>query len=311
MSEKKVLFPIIFLVIIISATKTMGISSNSSRFPTHRLYIKAASIEVAFEPQSLNLKDEAVLEWVSRAERAVEAYYGRFPLNRLLVVLRPTDGRDIEGTTFGGENPSIIISVGRETTEEDLNDDWVMTHEMIHCAFPSVGRPAHAWIEEGIATYVEPLARLRTGDLSPEKVWGDLIHCLPQGLPGPEDQGLDNTQTWGRTYWGGALFCLLADIEIRQRTGNRKGLEDALRGILQNDGNVTFNWELSHALDEGDRATGVPVLKELYQAMRATPVYVDLPTLWHKLGIEIDGDTVTFNDNAPLAPIRRAITEGR
>jgi hypothetical protein len=309
MGEKK-LFLVIFLILIIFAPGTLGDSSVTG-FRTHRLYIKTISIEVAFESQGLSLKDEAVLEWVSRAERAVEAYYGRFPLQHLLVLLRPTEGRGIKGITFGGENASIIVSVGRETTEEDLNNDWVMTHEMIHCTFPSVERPTHAWIEEGIATYVEPLARLRAGDLSPEKVWSDLVHGLPQGLPGPEDQGLDNTQTWGRTYWGGALFCLLADIEIRQRTGNRKGLEDALRGILQNDGNVAVRWELSRALDEGDRATGVPVLKELYQSMRATPVNIDLPTLWQRLGIEIDGDTVKFNDDAPLAPIRLAITKGR
>ena len=39
--------------------------------------------------------------------------------------------------------------------------------------------------------------------------------------------GLDNTHTWGRTYWGGAMFCLLADVEIRRRTHNRRGLQDA------------------------------------------------------------------------------------
>ena len=75
-------------------------------------------------------------------------------------------------------------------------------------------------------------ARARTGELSTEKVWGDLVRGLPQGLPGRGDEGLDRTHTWGRTYWGGALFWLLADVEIRERTGNRFGLEDALRAVL-------------------------------------------------------------------------------
>ena len=40
-----------------------------------------------------------------------------------------------------------------------------MTHEMVHLAFPSVAREHH-WIEEGITTYVEPIARAETGELA-------------------------------------------------------------------------------------------------------------------------------------------------
>jgi hypothetical protein len=97
-------------------------------------------------------------------------------------------------------------------------------------SFPSVPHDHH-WIEEGIATYVEPIARSQVGDLSPETVWRELVDGLPKGLPASGDRGLDNTHTWGRTYWGGALFCLMADVEIHRRTHNRYGLQDALRGI--------------------------------------------------------------------------------
>ena len=116
---------------------------------------------------------------------------------------------------------AITIAVGRASSASDFAEDWVLTHEMVHLAFPSVPEEHH-WIEEGSATYVEPIARARTGDLSPEKVWGDLVDGLPKGLPQAGDRGLDFTPTWGRTYWGGALFCLLADIEIRKRTETRK-----------------------------------------------------------------------------------------
>src|ERR1700691_4058468 len=88
---------------------------------------------------------------------------------------------------------------------------------------------------------------------------------------------LDNTHTWGRTYWGGALFCLMADIEIHQRTNNRYGLQDALRGIVRAGGNMEHDWPLVRALKAGDEATGVPVLIELYDQMKATPITPDLP----------------------------------
>ena len=126
--------------------------------------------------------------------------------------------------------PLHKVLVGQHTTEDDLKRDWVMTHEMVHLAFPSVAEEHH-WIEEGIATLCRPIARVEAGNLEPRNVWHDLVEGLPKGLPQAGDQGLDHTHTWGRTYWGGALL-YLADIEIRQRTNNRYGLQDALRAIL-------------------------------------------------------------------------------
>src|SRR5258708_39912346 len=91
---------------------------------------------------------------------------------------------------------------------------------------------SHHWIEEGLSTYVEPVARARAGFLNREKVWMDWLDGFPQGQPAPNDRGLDYTHTWGRTYWGGALFCFLADLEIGERTHNRRGLADTFRATI-------------------------------------------------------------------------------
>jgi hypothetical protein len=45
--------------------------------------------------------------------------------------------------------------------------------------------------------------------------------------------------------------------------------------------------------------------------MKASPVETDLDDLWRKLGIQVKNGVVTFNDNAPLAEIRKAITAPR
>ncbi|HXA84351.1 MAG TPA: hypothetical protein VNZ47_04705, partial [Candidatus Dormibacteraeota bacterium] len=122
------------------------------------------------------------------------------------------------------------------------------------------------------------------------------------------DQGLDKTPTWGRTYWGGAIFCLLADVRIREHTKNQKGLEDALRGINRGGGNITEDWDIGKALALGDKATGTTVLRDLYNEMRDKPAPVDLDQLWTKLGIAMKDGVVTFDDKAPEANIRKAIT---
>jgi hypothetical protein len=200
------------------------------------------------------------------------------------------------------------VSVGPQTTAADLKKDWVLTHEMIHLAFPSMAE-SHHWIEEGIATYVEPVARVQAGQLPAAEMWRDLVRDMPQGEPRPGDRGLDHTHTWGRTYWGGALFCLLADVEIREQTGNRMGLQDALRAILRQGGMIAEDWPIERALAVGDKATGTHVLENLYGQMRDQPFPVDLPSLWNRLGVQSEPNgAMEFAANAPLAQVREAIT---
>lgn len=245
--------------------------------------------------------------WASEAARDVSGYFGRFPVARAKLEVRAGGRRGVgNGSTFGDEGALIRISVGQRTTEQELASDWVATHEMIHLAFPDVG-DEHLWIEEGLATYVEPLARARRGRLSAEAVWSDLVENLPKGLD-DAGHGFDASDSWGSTYWGGALYWLLADVEIRERSEGRRGLADALQGILSAGGDGTVHWDLLRALDAGDRATGVPVLRKLYDQLGKKPVKVDLDALWRRLGIRRSEAGVAYDDSAPLAAIRRAIT---
>jgi hypothetical protein len=271
--------------------------------------VGGAKIAVIFtEPTAEPLRN-LVIDWVQKSAHAVSIYYESFPVARAEVRIRLHSGRGARnGTTYGWRGAFTKTSVGRASTATDFANDWLLPHELIHMGFPSVP-DRHHWIEEGLATYVESIARARAGSLSEEKAWRDLVEGMPQGLPEAGDRGLDFTPTWGRTYWGGAVFCLLADVEIRKRTENRYGLEHALRGIVKAGGTIESEWKLSRAIEIGDRATGVPVLQELYDKMKAEPVVVPLDDLWRKLGIAHDDGRIVFNDSAPLAHIRKAITK--
>jgi hypothetical protein len=274
-----------------------------------RIAIGGGVVEVSFQSDQFDLPRKALLEWITAAARAVTAYYGRFPvpLARLQVIANPGRRGVSNGVTYGGEDPRTRIRVGQHATQSDLERDWTMTHEFVHYGFPSVPRENH-WIEEGSATYIEPIARASVGGLSIEHVWGDMARDMPQGLPAAGDQGLDRTHTWGRTYWGGAIFCLLADVEIRKQTHSRKGLVDAMRAILRAGGNITRDWPIERAFQVGDKGTGTKVLTTLYGKMAEQPVPVDLADLWRQLGVERYGDQVTLRSDAPLAGVRVAIS---
>jgi hypothetical protein len=291
-----------------SSERTLHPMSGSANLSPTTIKVDDSTVEVEVAPGGLDLPVAKLISWVSAAAKAVTYYYGRFPVREARILIVPVEEREgvLNGTSWGTRPAFTRIYVGQLTDDDDLKDDWVMTHEMVHYAFPSMSEEHH-WIEEGIATYVEPIARLEAGQISAARVWGDLVKGLPFGLPQPGDEGLDHTHTWGRTYWGGAMFCLLADVRIRRETNNRYGLRDALRAIVVAGGNMQTTWPLTHALDVGDKAVGVPVLMQLYNEMKTTPVQPDLELLWGKLGVGMKAEAITFDDSAPWAAVRRGI----
>jgi hypothetical protein len=297
----------VFVVLLALLATSCSLGAGTPQM-TATLIVGGSHIDITVDDGELNVPQADFIAWIQVAAESVAGYYGRFPVPHLTLRIMPFSGRGVRhGMTFGMHGGFIKIGLGSDTTRAELMNDWMLTHEMIHLAFPSVA-DEHHWIEEGISTYVEPIARIRASHMKEEQMWADLIRDMPKGQPQAGDQGLDRTHTWGRTYWGGALFCFDADVEVRRQTKNKKGLQDALRGILDAGGNITQDWELTKALKVGDQATGTTVLADLYNQMKDRPVMVDLQEKWKQLGIAWDGSAVHLRDDAPEAAIRRAIT---
>jgi len=255
---------------------------------------------------------EKVLQaWVDSAARAVAAYYGGFPVARVrLTILAGGAGKISSGRTEGsGGEATIAISVGDETTPADLASNWELVHEMVHLALPSMA--GHAWLEEGLATYVEPLVRARANLAPADDIWRWLVWGLPIGMRSLGSGGLDGSRGWAATYWGGALFCFTADVAIRRKSAGRKSLDDALRGIVRDGGNVTVSWPIARVLETGDRAVGFPALSDLYARMGGALPDMDLPGVFGDLGVRVSDAGVSYDDTAPLASMRRGISTGK
>ena len=269
--------------------------------------LDGSRISVEIRDRVLRGKKDMLLDWVLYSAETVSAYYGRFPVTSLHIKVQVAGGYAVRfGQAFGGDSPFVRVVVGEEITPENLRKDWIMVHEMVHLAMADVPEPNRWWLE-GLSTYVESIARAQRRHLSEEFVWNGFYHRMPQGLPQEGDRGLDRTPTWGRTYWGGAMFCLLADIEIRKLTDNRKSLRDALRGVLEAGYSMHASATPMQIFEAADRATGVAVLVPLYQQMKADPFPVDLGQLWRELGIGFENDMIVYDDDAPLAHIRKAL----
>lgn len=248
------------------------------------------------------------LNWINRAADAVTRYLGRLPLADFEIVVQAVDGAGVKGgTAFPEPQPFLRIRLGRETRRAQFDDDWILVHEMLHLGVPQLAR-RHRWLHEGIATYAEGAARVLAG-MNPALAWWDeLARGLPQGQPQAGDRGLDHTPTWGRTYWGGALFCLLADVQMRQASSARQGLREALQGLLAAGGSYAQAWPVERVLAVADASVGQTTLTRLYTRMKDQPAAVDLDALWRELGVRTaTAGRPQLADDAPLAAVRRAI----
>jgi len=276
-----------------------------------RLDVDGVAVRVELDESQFSGGRQPLQHWIERSLRIVSAYYGGFPTQSLRIQVVPESGAGVHGgKTWGYGGGLIRVQVGRDVTEAQLDDDWVLVHEMTHLALPDVG-DAQSWFSEGLAVYVEGIAREQAGNRSQQDIFMEQMRQMPRGLPQPGDHGLDHTHTWARTYWGGAMFCFLADVEIHRRTGNRLGLQDAMRAVARASGGLRSDWPISRVFATGDAATGTHVLEDLYTQMKDKPVSPDLQDLWSKLGVVSRGGTVTLDDHAPLADVRRAIMASR
>ena len=272
------------------------------------LEVAGALLCAAVDDPAHTIQPQLLKSWIERSAHIVAAYYAGFPAPVVLLRIQAAPGDGVRGgRTTNDPGLLIQVTVGRETTAQELAADWVLVHEMVHLALPELGR-RHDWLAEGLATYVEGIARAQFGNRDISDVWAEYRHSMPLGLPRTGEGGMDETPTWGRTYWGGALFCLQADVAIREQTGNRAGLQTSLRAILKETGGYRAERDIDQVLRIGDAATGTQVLEDLYRKVKATPLTPDLDGLWTRLGVPEDPKSQPFDAHAPLAAIRVAIT---
>ncbi len=245
--------------------------------------------------------------WVERAAAMVVDYFGAFPVPDLKVEI-VTGGFGALGWGQHFRGRRLEIHAGRRTDKADIRRDWVMVHEMMHCAYPWLDR-RHRWMREGLSTYLESIVRAEAQVIGADDVWARWLDKMPHGVP--RGEGFDDDGSWGATYWGGALFWLLCDLEIRRRTQGAKTLRDGLRTILKTLGSSRRARPIAKVMATGDNATGTTVFTDFYAAYGRRGDAIDLDALWRRLGVANRRGQVVFDDGAPEAALRKSLTAPR
>jgi len=153
--------------------------------PGVAMRVEGGEIHITLPDEQLKVSPQDLLEWVKCAAGAVIHYYVHFPVRHLTLQIRASRRNGVShGVTYAKGGGLITVAMGRGTESNALRNDWVLTHEMIHLAFPSMAENHH-WIEEGTSTYVEPVARAEVGQIPVADVWKQFILDMPKGQPAP------------------------------------------------------------------------------------------------------------------------------
>lgn len=248
--------------------------------------VPSAKIEMAIVgDDAIAMGDDAVAGWVDRSARTVAQLWGRFPVTTCAVFVTPVTGRDdvVFGQALSLGGPAIKTFMGTEMTAHDIPQDWVLVHEMVHLGFPTFLNEGR-WLGEGVATYYEPILRTRAGHLAPDKLWSWFAEQMPRAAT-RGTRPLEGRGDIDSVYWGGAYFLLLADIRIREQTGGKKSLDDAMRAIFAKDGDATHVWSVADVVRVADETTGTKVLATLYDEEAVRGIAVDPKAELARIGV--------------------------
>jgi predicted metalloprotease with PDZ domain len=275
---------------------------------------KRANIDVAVLGRApYAMSDETMRSWIEESANATVPLFGRFPVDRTTLFVVPARGESevVFGKVLSLAGASVVVVVGDRMPGTARHHDWVLVHELFHLGFPTF-RGEGRWLGEGLATYYEPILRARAGWMTDAEVFRQFARNMPRGQgPRGSNAGLSVREDLDAIYWGGALFCLAADVRIREETRGKKSLDDVLRVALAKGGDATHVWTVRDVVELGDQVTGTTVLSEMYQRHAARGEQIDLETLLSSLGVTADSREP--DETRPLAWIRREIVnaEGR
>lgn len=206
--------------------------------------------EVAVLDGDRTATDAGIEQWLRLAAESVAQLYGRFPRDRVAIVVVPSAGWRSTPVLFGmarrGGGGSVMLLLNDSVADDELPGEWVAVHELLHLGMPLVAEP---WMSEGFVTYYTHVVRARHGVLDRDGLGPfedarehqiraalELLHDGFAGRPTTHTLAAvsENMRAFGnyrRVYWGGAALAFDLDVQLRSASHNRRSLDDLMLAI--------------------------------------------------------------------------------
>jgi len=307
-------------------TYRMGRSPESSnavvlfgKFDYEEIEIPGAKLRVSIARGQQKVDTQAIFKWIGTTAGDISLAYGRYPNPSPQVVVVPVfeSGGDSAvpfGRVIRDGGETVQFFINPEKPLADYMADWTATHEFSHLMLPYLTR-RHRWMSEGFAQYYQNVLLARTGTYDEVYAWQKLYDGFERGRQSrPElspNEAADGDIRSGlmKVYWSGAALALMADVQLRERSGGRESLDTVL-GQLQNCCLPADRvWTGTELFIKLDTLIDEPVFMPLYRRYADTAGFPDTSDLLARLGVAVNDDKVRIRRNGELAGIRASITK--
>ena len=288
------------------------------RFSVGSVELPGGRLRYALLPGTPAPDGESVRRWITSAADALVSAHGRLPVPEVQLLLVPI-GRGGEAVPWGevqrGGGDAVHVYIDQRRPAQEFMADWVLVHELAHLLHPVI-EASDRWLSEGIASYYQNVLRARAGMLSARSAWEELHAGFERGIRGtPRGRSLAEVSetmmrdhTFMRVYWSGAAIALLADVELRRRSGGAQSLDTALSAFSDCCLPTARSWSAREWMQQLDRLSGTTVFMELYRRYVDSDDFPDLGSLYAELGLQPLSETrLRLDPAAPGVEKRRAI----
>jgi hypothetical protein len=290
-------------------------------FAAETVRVANADLRIVSVPSRANPISPEHVEWTRETAEHITLAYGRFPNPYARVLLLPSANRRGESAVQfgrvvrdGGETIELMIDPTKP--EESFLGDWTATHEFSHLMLPYVNRDER-WISEGFAQYYQNILLARAGRYTQQIAWQKLNSGLTRGresapaLSPNEAAAGDARNTRMKVYWSGAALALLADVELRRRSGGKESLDHVLGRFQSCCLPSRRTWTGMELFEKFDTLIDEPLFVNLYQRYADSAGFPAFRPLLDQLGIIVAGKDVRLADDAELVEIRESLTARR
>lgn len=288
------------------------------RFSVESIALPGGRLRYALLPGEPAPDAAALREWVTSGAHALVSAYGRLPVPDVQLLVVPI-GHGREPVPWGevqrGAGDAVHLYIDQRRPAAEFMADWVLVHELSHLLHPNISA-TDRWLSEGIASYYQNVLRARAGLMSAERAWDKLHAGFERGIRGtaPGRSLADASETmmrdrsFMRVYWSGAAIALLADVQLRRRSGGAQSLDSALAAFGACCLPADRSWSAPELMGELDRLTGTGVFMELYRKYVDSDHFPELGALYADLGLQPMSETsLRLDPTAPQAAICAAI----
>jgi len=277
-----------------------------------------ASLRVDILRTGLKTDISAITNWIADTANNIVRAYGRFPNPEARIVVVPAGrGRGDSPVRFGR-----VVRDGGETIELMIDptqpmqmfyENWTATHEFSHLMLPYL-QSEQRWVSEGFAQYYQNVLLARAGRYTQRYAWQKLFDGLERGRDSvpelsPNDAAArDERNSRMKIYWSGAALALLADVELRRRSGGDQTLDSVLGEFQECCLPSRRTWTGVELFTRFDSFLDEPLFMDLYRQHADTAGFPAVRPLLQDLGVIREGNEIQMSDAAELAPVRRAMT---